>query len=919
MLDLATAVKELVENSIDAGEGATTLVPRPARIRPASACAAASCQLPAQRHAQLLAVSYQYDGMASCQLLAASATARQASGSVRSADHPALRTAGAGAKKVDVRLAEYGADRIEVADNGAGIAPANYESLALRHHTSKLSSFEDLESMETFGFRGEALSALASLGVLTVTTRQADQDVATTLEFGRGGELLKRAPAAREVGTTVTVAKIFSPLPVRHQEFKRNIKKEFSRLHDVLAGYSLVARNVRLTVTNVAKKGGRQSVIKTLGNGSLRDTVSSVFGIRQLNTLQELRAHSEETGITLDGFVSKLGSGRSSGDRQLFSINSRPVDMSKLSRTCNEVWRQFTSHQYPVAIINIEMSRKHCDINVNPDKRQILLHTETELRELLRDALTEAYAPPALSQSQSPEGSSATPSAASWLVPLATAPSDGAVSDKEEPSSSQTTKAAAGGGASTEANECDTATAMRGGAAEETQQELLAHTDAPLGAVGTPAVIDKGCDSREDMVAASANTGTCISQTRGDDGGARTEEATEQQQQRQDEDEDEDEDEQSGQDADNRKTRRQTAAETAGNTDHNSRSTLMPSPLRAGDGGSVASDFRPLPTPSAAMTSPLAAAKDSSSPGQPARIDSIDSLAAFSSAPSQQWVGTRAAKAPAGRHGRIAAPAPASGSRRGQKRAAAGAAQAGITTFFHQQYSHSGDRSEAAGNDDEDESQAAAELASGRSEGTGTAESRQSTKRARTSASEAELEGGEALMADETNRDAEAQQLGPADVLVDLDLAQVLGAAAQSVPADQATGEAQQQSVSKFLHANLAQEIRARRSSAAAADDKATHELARSLAKEDFEQMQVLGQFNRGFIIAKLRDDLFIIDQHACDEKHNFETMQANTKLHTQRMVNSMPLEVCHHFCAHESGLSFVSELALCPPGECSR
>ena len=75
-------------------------------------------------------------------------------------------------------------------------------------------------------------------------------------------------------------------------------------------------------------------------------------------------------------------------------------------------------------------------------------------------------------------------------------------------------------------------------------------------------------------------------------------------------------------------------------------------------------------------------------------------------------------------------------------------------------------------------------------------------------------------------------------------------------------------------------------------NDKATHELARSLAKEDFEQMEVLGQFNRGFIIAKLRDDLFIVDQHACDEKHNFETMQANTKLHTQRMVNSMPLEV---------------------------
>ena len=151
----------------------------------------------------------------------------------------------AGATRVEVRLKEYGMDEIEVSDNGSGIAAANYASLALRHHTSKLATFADLESVESFGFRGEALSALAALGALTVTTRQASEQVATTLEFSRGGELLKRSPAAREVGTTVTVGKIFSPLPVRHQEFKRNLKKEFSRLHDVLAGYCLVALGVR--------------------------------------------------------------------------------------------------------------------------------------------------------------------------------------------------------------------------------------------------------------------------------------------------------------------------------------------------------------------------------------------------------------------------------------------------------------------------------------------------------------------------------------------------------------------------------------------------------------------------------------------------------------------------------------------------
>lgn len=121
----------------------------------------------------------------------------------------------------------------------------------------------------------------------------------------------------------------------------------------------------------------------------------------------------------------------------------------------------------------------------------------------------------------------------------------------------------------------------------------------------------------------------------------------------------------------------------------------------------------------------------------------------------------------------------------------------------------------------------------------------------------------------------------------------MLDSAAATRPAKRAADDGQQGGGKRFLHANLAQEIRARRSSAsAAADDKATHELARSLAKEDFAQMKVLGQFNRGFIIAQLRDDLFIIDQHACDEKYQFEMLQASTKLHTQRMVNSLVLEV---------------------------
>ena len=792
----------------------------------------------------------------------------------------------AGAKKVDVRLAEYGMDKIEVSDDGEGIAPANYESLALRHHTSKLSSFQDLENMETFGFRGEALSALAALGVLSITTRQAGQDVATTLEFSRGGELLKRAPAARDVGTTVTVTKIFSPLPVRYQEFKRNIKKEFSRLHDVLAGYSLVARDVRLTVTNVAKKGGRQGVIKTLGNGSLKDTVSSVFGIRQLNTLQELHAHSEETGIVLEGFVSKLGCGRSSCDRQLFSINSRPVDMAKLSRTCNEVWRQFTSHQYPVVIINITMSRKHCDINVNPDKRQMLLHTETELRELLRDALTEAYAPPALSQSQNSGKSGVTPSAASWLVPV-------------EPTSIR-----AGGETGTAASlhpEVGITAAGQNESDGDTAEAALRLEGADGDHSGDPAHLAKSAASLGESTVSSGAT----------------------------------------------------------DTDHQSPARRQ---LRNDDASEPAAEFRPLPTPSAAMTSPVQAAAAASSP---VTTDPMGSLAAFSStggAP-RQWVGNRpraAAKTTATEadHNQSARAASTDSSRprRGQKRPAADAAQGEITAFFNRatfaQYSHASrgsagdqqtpdageteDGCDPAEQDERDEQEMSDEdvtrpqldreqlqprVKRARGDNHTVEDCSQSVPTRGTNRSaQGGIDDCGLTVVNPAAKDSASESLGAADVLVDVDLASVLDASTRRASVDgpqdvSCAGQSAKDRVSRFLHSNLAQDIRARRSSAAAADDKATHELARSLAKEDFEQMQVLGQFNRGFIIAKLRNDLFIVDQHACDEKYNFETMQANTKLHTQRMVNSMPLEVrsmtIHNQCDRRSYTSSCLTLSI--------
>lgn len=169
----------------------------------------------------------------------------------------------------------------------------------MKHHTSKLATFEDLTEVETFGFRGEALFSLCALSErVTITTATAGEaPKGTILEFDRTGRLIsKSSKVARQVsvilfckgvltrvkkGTTVCVEGIFSPLPVRHKEFKKNAKRELAKCLNLLNAYALVPcskenRGVRLSVVNILDKGwvtfpffsSQGSIFNTLLDGS---------------------------------------------------------------------------------------------------------------------------------------------------------------------------------------------------------------------------------------------------------------------------------------------------------------------------------------------------------------------------------------------------------------------------------------------------------------------------------------------------------------------------------------------------------------------------------------------------------------------------------------------------------------------------
>ncbi|KAI3864568.1 hypothetical protein MKX03_017025 [Papaver bracteatum] len=300
----------------------------------------------------------------------------------------------AGATSIEISLKDFGEESFKIIDNGCGISPNNFKVLALKHHTSKIADFPDLQSLTTFGFRGEALSSLCALGKLTVETRTKHESVASHLTFDHSGLLTCEKKTARPIGTTVTVEKLFSTLPVRGKEFSRNIRREYGKLISLLNAYALIAKGVRIVCTNTTGKNTKSVAIKTQGSNSMKDNIITVFGNNIFTCLEPLSVSISDS-CEVEGFLSKpgQGSGRNLGDKQFFFVNGRPVDMPKVSKLVNELYKTSSSKQYPIIVMNFIVPTRVYDVNVTPDKRKIFFSDEGSLMRSLRESIEKIYSP----------------------------------------------------------------------------------------------------------------------------------------------------------------------------------------------------------------------------------------------------------------------------------------------------------------------------------------------------------------------------------------------------------------------------------------------------------------------------------------------------------------------------------------------
>jgi DNA mismatch repair protein PMS2 len=322
----------------------------------------------------------------------------------------------ADATSIEIKFKNHGLDSIEVQDNGKGIAPEDFETIALKHYTSKLSSYEDLTSLETFGFRGEALSSLCALSKFhIVTARQDDGPVGKSLEFEASGKLRDISVIAAQRGTTVSVENLFFNLPVRRKELEKNIKREYNKVITQLHGYACISIGVRIAVSNQMPKGKKAPVFSTQANTTTKENIANVFGAKTLPTLVKLdlrlqmdpsRGASTESArnwvahatdrskeVLVQGHVSKpvFGEGRQVPDRQMLFVNSRPCQLPQVSKAFNEVYKSFNISQSPFIFANLIMDTNAYDVNVSPDKKSIMLHDQTALLESLKAALTKLF------------------------------------------------------------------------------------------------------------------------------------------------------------------------------------------------------------------------------------------------------------------------------------------------------------------------------------------------------------------------------------------------------------------------------------------------------------------------------------------------------------------------------------------------
>ncbi len=292
----------------------------------------------------------------------------------------------AGADTIEVSIFAGGTEFIRVRDNGSGMDEANARMAILRHATSKIVKADDLLTLHTLGFRGEALPSIASVSHFTLLTREAGAEFATRITLD-GGEDMDVESMGGDVGTTITVKDLFYNVPAR-RKFLRTVNTEGRYISDILSKIALSRPDVHLVLTRDDKE-----VINTPGSGDLVDTIASLYGKEVTREL--LTVDYAQDGITLKGFISRPTLLKGTRQWQTLFVNGRCINNRMVSKAIDHAYQsQIPKAGFPFAVLNIGIDTHLIDINVHPQKSEIKFGDESAVYRAVYHGLCNALTQP---------------------------------------------------------------------------------------------------------------------------------------------------------------------------------------------------------------------------------------------------------------------------------------------------------------------------------------------------------------------------------------------------------------------------------------------------------------------------------------------------------------------------------------------
>ncbi len=287
----------------------------------------------------------------------------------------------AGARRVSVEIRGGGVEYIRVTDDGIGIPPDELAVAFERFATSKLVDPRDLESVGTFGFRGEALPSIAAVSRVAMVSRTQDEDAAAQVEV-EAGRVLRRQSVGAARGTSVTVRGLFHNLPAR-RKFLRSAAAESTRIQSVVGRFALARPDVAVSLTVDGK-----STIMANGSGGLREAMAAVYSPQIAEATLHIEAEEGESGV--HGLIGRPSLARSNRNHVTIFVNGRWVQNRSLTFALFEAYRGFLmERRYPIAVVNIDVPYSDVDVNVHPSKTEVRLRDEGRVFSILQRTVRE--------------------------------------------------------------------------------------------------------------------------------------------------------------------------------------------------------------------------------------------------------------------------------------------------------------------------------------------------------------------------------------------------------------------------------------------------------------------------------------------------------------------------------------------------